>query len=376
MQGQIIVAEMSGGLNIFYNETIGKRLARLREQIKLKEIDGVFITKRENYMYLSGFTGTYAYLIVTMEEAILLTDFRYTEQASKQAPLFNIVQYQGSLLIALNEIIQSRNILKLGFEDIHMTFDRYSEYSIKLNLKDFLPLGGMIESLRIIKDTQEIEIINKAVEISDKAFEHILGYIKPNVTELDISTELEYFMKKLGAKGESFEIIVASGERSSMPHGVASSKKIQSGDVITMDYGCIYDNYCSDMTRTVFLGEPDKEMKKIYNIVLKAQFEALQSCKAGLTGKEIDYVARDIIDKSGFGKNFGHGLGHGVGIEVHEEPRLSLSGNTKMEDGMVVTVEPGIYVPGLGGVRIEDMLVISADVPTVLTKSTKEMIVI
>ncbi|MCX7923274.1 MAG: Xaa-Pro peptidase family protein [Clostridia bacterium] len=355
---------------------VEKRLKKLREKLAEKGIDAALITKRENYVYFSGFTGTSAFLIISQNDAVIITDFRYAEQAKQQAGLYEVEQYHGSLIAALNDVIKKKGINKLGFEEGYLTYEKYSEYKKKLNVSEFSPLGGVLETLRMVKDQDEIEIIKKAVEIADNAFSHIINFIKPGVREIEVAAEIEYFMKRQGAKGASFETIVASGERASMPHGVASEKVINQGDVITLDYGAIYKEYCSDMTRTVFLGDPQPEIKKIYSIVLEAQQKALEGAAAGLTGKEIDFIARDIISKRGYEKNFGHGLGHGVGIEIHEEPRLSMAGSIKMENGMVVTVEPGIYVPGLGGVRIEDMIVINDDKPQILTQSTKDLIVI
>ena len=358
------------------NAQIEKRLKALRQKLKDKGMDGALITKRENYIYLSGFTGTFAYLVITQDDAILITDFRYGEQATAQAPLYEVVEYKGSVLVTLSETIRSKEIKSLGFEDNFITYKRYDEISSKINIKKLLPLSDMVEILRMIKDEDELSIIRKAVEMADNAFSHVLKYIKPGVKEIEVAAELEYYMKKQGAKGPSFDTIAASGIRSSLPHGVATDKTIEMGDALTLDFGCIYNDYCSDMTRTVFVGEPQEELKKIYDIVLKAQLTSLEGAKRGCTGKEIDLIARDIISQNGYEKNFGHGLGHGVGIDVHEEPRLSPQGSIKMDNGMVVTVEPGIYVNGLGGVRIEDMIVINDDKPMVLTSSTKEMIIL
>lgn len=355
---------------------MNSRLVKLREKLKQKDIDAALITKKENYIYLSGFTGSAAQLIITQDDAILVTDFRYIEQAEKQAKEFKVIQYRESSIKAVNDILVNKSVKKLGFEDSFITYFIYSEFKSKLSVKDLVPLEGLVENIRITKDLYEIEIIKKAVQIADSAFMHILGYIRPGIMETEIAAELEYFMKRNGAKGASFETIVASGERASMPHGVASDKKLENGDVITLDFGAIYNDYCSDMTRTVFLGKPSIDMKKLYDIVLEAQIKALEGAKTGLTGKEIDSIARNIISNNGYGKNFGHGLGHGVGLEIHEEPRLSPSGSVRMEAGMVVTVEPGIYLQGQGGVRIEDMIVIGADGPQILTKSAKEIIVI
>ncbi|MCX7747489.1 MAG: Xaa-Pro peptidase family protein [Clostridia bacterium] len=353
-----------------------RRILKFREKLKEKGIDAALVSKRENYIYLSGFTGTAAVLIISQSSAVLITDFRYMEQAKSQAPAFKIIQHEGSLMLSINEVLRDLGVKRLGFEESYVTFEKYSEYKSKLVSNEILPLNGLVENIRLVKEPEEIEIIKQAVKIADDAFSHILKVIRPDVREIEIAAEIEYFMKKSGATGASFETIVASGERASLPHGVASEKKIVSGDVITLDFGAVYQNYCSDMTRTVFLGNPDEEMRKIYHIVLEARQKAAEGARKGLTGREIDSVARGIITKEGYEKNFGHGLGHGVGLEVHEEPRLSPSGNIVMQNGMVVTVEPGIYINNIGGVRIEDMVVIEDHKPQVLTSSTKELIII
>ena len=308
--------------------------------------------------------------------ADLITDFRYIEQATKQAPLFNIIKYKGNVAIEINNALKRNNVEKLGFESIDLTYDKYEDYSSKFEVKELIPLKNIIESIRMIKDSEELQFIKKAVEIADGAFLNVLPLIKPGILETEVSAEIEYFMKKQGAQGSSFQTIVASGARSAMPHGVASNKEIKNGDVIIMDYGAIYQGYCSDITRTIFLGKPDEKMTKIYDIVLRAQKEALNGAHKGLKGREIDSIAREIINNSGYEKNFGHGLGHGVGLEIHEEPRFAPSDDNTMENGMVVTVEPGIYVEGYGGVRIEDMIVIKDDQPEILTRATKELIVL
>jgi Xaa-Pro aminopeptidase len=241
---------------------------------------------------------------------------------------------------------------------------------------ELVPLGKDMDALREIKETDEIEKIKNAVRLADLAFAHVLPYIKEGVKELEIAAEIEYFIKKKGARGTSFETIVASGWRSALPHGVASDKKIQKGDPIVLDFGAFLDDYCSDMTRTVFLGEPVQEMKTIYNIVKEAQMNAAKGIIKGLVVKEGDALARRMIENNGYGDQFGHGLGHGVGLEIHEGPTLSYRGNTVLENGMVVTVEPGIYVPNLGGVRIEDIVVIQDQTPQILTSSTKEMVIL
>jgi Xaa-Pro aminopeptidase len=355
---------------------IERRLKELRSKLAQKGLDGVLVTKRENYIYLSNFTGTFANLLITKEKAILVTDFRYVEQARSEAPSYEIVQYQGNISVTLNDLLTSYKVKNLGFEEDYMTYKTYSDFGKKFSDIKLSPLGGAIDHLRFIKDQDEIEVIKEAVRIADEAFSHVLKYIKPGVTETEIASEIEHYLKKQGARGSSFDTIVASGVRSSLPHGVASSKAIEMGDAVTMDFGAIYKEYCSDMTRTVFVGQPKDELKKIYDIVLNAQMAGINGAVKGLSGMEIDGIARTIISDAGYGDNFGHSLGHGVGLEIHEEPRLSTQSTVKMLNGMVVTVEPGIYVSGLGGVRIEDMIVINEDKPIVLTKSTKDMIIL
>lgn len=358
------------------NNQITRRLKELRSKLSQKGIDAALITKRENYIYLSNFTGTFANLLITQDKAILVTDFRYAEQAKEQAQVFEIVQYQGNLNVTLKDLLTTNGVGTLGFEEEYLTYKAYEDLEKKLNVERLLPLEGAIEALRLIKDSGEIEVIKEAVRVADGAFSHVLKYIKPGVTETEVAAEIEHFLKKNGARGPSFDTIVASGWRSSMPHGVASNKVIELGDAVTLDFGAICNEYCSDMTRTVFVGQPKEELKKIYNIVLEAQKAGVSGAVSGLTGKEIDAISRKIISDAGFGENFGHSLGHGVGIEIHEEPRLSPQSTVKVRNGMVVTVEPGIYVSGLGGVRIEDMIVINDDTPMVLTSSTKDMIIL
>jgi Xaa-Pro aminopeptidase len=355
---------------------LSNRLSTFRNKMKDLKIDGVLITKRENYMYLSGFSGTSANLLITEKKAYLLTDFRYIEQSAKQAPLFEIVQHKPEIVDTIAELVNSEGFKNLGFEDQSTSFASYKTIQGKLNGVELKGIGNVVDGMRSIKDVQEIEAINKAVEIADGAFTHVLSVIKPGITELEIAAELEYKMKKLGASGASFETIVASGIRSSMPHGIASEKRVELGDPITMDFGAMYGHYCSDITRTVFLGKPDKRMLEIYNIVLEAQLTSERGAKRGLTGKAVDKIARDIIYSNGYEGKFGHGLGHGVGLEIHESPRLSMGGDNILENNMAVTIEPGIYVEGLGGVRIEDTIIIRDDNPLVLTKSSKDLIIL
>lgn len=352
------------------------RLSKLRTIITNLQIDALLIHKPENRFYFSGFSGSAGVLIVTPKEAILVTDFRYVEQARSQATDFKIIDQKAPIFEELKSLIKSLKISKLGIEDEYLTFAQVEEFKKKLDQEELVPLKEALLTLRRVKEKKEIEFLTRAVEISDQAFIHILNYLKPGVMEKEIALELEFFMRRQGASKVAFDIIVASGNRSSLPHGVASDKKIAIGDLVTMDFGAVFNGYHSDITRTVAIGKINDKQKTIYNIVLEAQLAAAKTIKAGLPTKEVDAVARDIITNRGYGDFFGHGLGHGVGLEIHEKPGLSPRDNSILEAGMAVTVEPGIYLPNWGGVRIEDTVVVTENGCNTLTNSTKELLIL
>ncbi|AZR73559.1 Xaa-Pro dipeptidase [Anoxybacter fermentans] len=352
-----------------------QRVERLKKLFTAKGLDGVLITKAENRRYITGFTGSAGVGIITEDRNILVTDFRYLEQAAEQAPDFEIVDGTMDIVVKVQEVVNELKIKKLGFESQGMTFFDYQQYINQIgDIAELVPLDGLVEELRLIKDEEEIEMIKKAAEIADAAFEHIQSFIKPGVTEVEVALELEYFMKKMGSQKNAFDFIIASGPRSSLPHGVASDRVIQSGEFLKMDFGAVYNGYHSDITRTVVVGEPNEKMIEIYNIVKEAQQSVLDQIKAGMTTKEADAIARNIIAEAGYGSNFGHGLGHGIGLEIHEGPRVSFKEEVILKENMVITVEPGIYIPQWGGVRIEDDVVITKDGCRVLTSATKELI--
>lgn len=353
---------------------IEKRIEKVFERDD--KIEAVFISKKENVRYLSNFKGDDSFLLLTKDKGkYLLTDFRYLEQAQEEAIEFEIIDYKGKLYETILDILSQHNIHSLCFEGYHLTFSIFSDMKEKI-AKNLYPLSFSIDEIRAVKDEEEIEVIKKAVEIADRAFEHILKFIKPGVSENEIVAELNYFILKAGAKGFSFEPIVASGKRSSLPHGTATAKKIEHGDVVTIDFGCNFDGYMSDMTRTIFVGKPDNIMLRIYNIVKEAQQKAEEFIKEGVKCSEIDKIARDYIGSFGYIEKFGHSLGHGVGLEIHELPRLSPKSEAILKENMVVTVEPGIYLEGFGGVRIEDLVVVKRDGCKILTDSTKEIIIL
>jgi Xaa-Pro aminopeptidase len=265
---------------------------------------------------------------------------------------------------------------KIGFEKDHLSVSEFEELEKAIGKKRLLPVQHLVENLRAVKDAEEIALLSKAIEISDSVFKKILGILKPGVSELDISAEISYLHKKLGAEGDAFEVIAASGERGALPHGRASEKKIASDEFVTLDFGCVYRGYHSDMTRTVVVGKPSEEMKKVYQIVLEAQRKAADSVKEKISAKKVDSIARNVIASHGYGKYFGHSLGHGVGLEIHEQLRLSQTSKNILQSGNTVTIEPGIYLPRKFGVRIEDIIVVRNNGAETLTLSPKELIVL
>ena len=352
------------------------RVQKLRELMKAKEIDGFLVTSPYNLRYLTNFTGTTGLAVITLEKAFFVTDFRYTEQAASQAQGFEIVKNAGPIFDEVATLCETENINALAFEESFVSFAEYSVLEEIIEESALVPVSGMIESLREVKDEAEVAIIKKACEIADNAFAHILTKIKPGMTEIEVANELDFFMRSQGATGVSFDTIVASGVRSAMPHGVASSKVIEQGDLITIDFGCYYEGYVSDMTRTFAIGDPGEKLKEIYHIVLDAQLKVLEAAKAGMTGVELDAVARDHITACGYGEAFGHSTGHGIGLEIHEGPNVSFRAEKAFVSGNVITNEPGIYLPGIGGVRIEDDMLVTETGIEVLTHSPKELIIL
>jgi Xaa-Pro aminopeptidase len=350
------------------------RVAALRGLLIDNKLDGVIVYSSENRRYLSGFTGSTGFVVIGKVNMDFVTDFRYKEQAEIQCKGYNVVIHNNNLMRKLVEAINSAGIKRLGIEEDFMTVGFFEEIKMALPGVKMLPAGNIFSKLRLRKDETEIENIRKAAAIADSGFKHLLSFIKPGMSEIEVASELEYYMKKKGASGISFDTIAASGVRSSLPHGIASEKIIERDEFLTLDFGCVYNGYCSDMTRTVFIGKASEKHRKIYEVVLKAQTEALKAIKPGVTGKYADKVARDIISNEGYGEYFGHGLGHGVGLAVHEDPKLSILGENILEAGMIVTDEPGIYIPGFGGVRIEDLVLITENGAEPLSKSPKELI--
>lgn len=351
------------------------RVNKLRGVLQDNGLDALLVTSDINRRYLTGFTGSSGYVLLTMDNRYFLTDFRYMEQAAEQAAGWTVVQHGPKFIETVQELLPKGNV-RVGFEQDHVTFSAHAAYAEALKPAELVPVSGAVEDLRKFKSEEELKTMRRAGDLADATFRHILNVIKPGMTEQDVNLEMEFYMRSHGAAGSSFDTIVASGERSALPHGVASSRVIQGNEFVTFDFGALLDGYCSDLTRTIALGQPNPKLKEIYDIVLEAQLYSLENIKPGMTGRECDALARDIITRYGYGEYFGHSLGHGLGMEVHEQPRVSKLSDDVMQPGMVITVEPGIYLPGIGGVRIEDDVVITESGISLLTHSSKEYTVL
>ncbi len=346
-------------------------------QSELKENQAILISSPENRRYLTGFPSSDGYLLVTKNEAVFFIDSRYIEAAQKKITECTEIVLLTSFSAQLKEYAEKFGIKTVFTESEKLSVSEFNRF------REILPCECIadkadkaVNSLRRIKNAEEKEKILAAQVIAEKAFDYVLGFIKEGVTEREIALTLDFFMLKNGAEGISFETIAVSGKNSSMPHGVPGDKKIKKGDFITMDFGAVVDGYHSDMTRTVAVGDVSSKQAEIYETVLKAQLCSLESLKAGASCKDADAAARDIIRAAGYGDCFGHGTGHGVGIEIHEAPRLSPKSIQTLQIGDVVTVEPGIYLPGEFGVRIEDMAYITANGCENLTKTPKSLIIL
>jgi len=344
--------------------------------LKETQIDALLISDGYNVRYISGFSGATGYLYISSARQVIMTDSRYTMQARQESKEFEVVESSADKSYAkmINDYLKTDKARCVGFEDQHFIYADLMTIKNGCDIPKWIPLGDTINRLRVIKTPEEIEKLAMAESIGDQAFTYILDILKPGITELEVAARLECFMKLHGAEGLSFDTIVASGRHSAMPHAAPSRKKLEYGDFVTMDYGCLYEGYCSDMTRTVVIGKAGEKQKKIYGVVLEAQLRALDGIIAGKTGQEIDAIARRIIEQAGYGAYFGHGLGHSVGLYIHEEPRLSPVSTVTLQENMIETVEPGIYVPDFGGVRIEDMVAVTQDGCRNLTNSPKHLI--
>jgi Xaa-Pro aminopeptidase len=354
---------------------VRNKLPLLEDAMRAVGCDALLITDIENVRYLTGFTGSSGSLLATRGGGTFFTDSRYTEQAGREVRGVEVREYKKRFPELASAIIEER-FKRVGFEDSDLTCQGYRELKRGLKGVRLVPLKDKLSPLRSRKSKDEIVLISKAVEIASSAFESLLPSIRPGAREDDLAVELECLMRKGGAEGLSFDVIVASGSRSAMPHGKASRKTIRSGDPVVIDFGARYRGYHSDETVTVFIGKVSDRHRKVYDTVKGAHDRAIDTVRPGVRLSDIDRAARDFIEKEGFGKYFGHGTGHGVGLNVHEWPTISKDSKGVAEEGMVFTIEPGIYIPKAGGVRIEDMVVVTKGGCRVLTRIPKELTII
>ena len=351
------------------------RIEKLRESLEENNIDAALITSVENVRYYSGFTGDSSQLLITGSELFLFTDFRYTEHAQKET-CFEVVETKGQERVeAIFRYASKSNAVKIGADLANVRYPEFKSYLEFIKEEDIVDVSQILASQRLVKDEDELCVIRKGAEYNDLLFEYLCSIIKQGMSEKEIKAEIIYFMLKNGAE-VAFDPVVASGENSSLPHAVPTDRTFLPGDFITMDYGFKFDGYCSDFTRTVAICEVDKEQQKVYDIVKEAAERAFPLLGPGADCARVDAAARDYISLSGFGQYFGHGLGHGVGMDIHEAPTLNGQSKDVLQPGMTVTVEPGIYIAGKYGVRIEDLCVITKDGFENLTAAPRELIIL
>lgn len=353
-----------------------ERCINLMAELTRDNIDSALVTSPLNRRYFSGFTGSNAVLIISAEKRVLLTDFRYTIQANNQCKgVFEVRQVsRGITAEEIASVLREFGAARCAFEDAALTVAEFESYrSLPVEL---IPKSAAIDSCRLKKSSEEVELIQKAQNVADSAFAELLKLIKRGMTEKDVRNELDYLLRKHGADENSFDTIVGSGPNGALCHAYPGERKLQDGDLVVIDFGAKVNGYCSDMTRTIAIGTPCDELKKIYNIVLEAQLKCLEQLKPGMAASALDAVARDYITEHGYGECFGHSLGHGFGLDIHESPYASTRSNDTLEPGITITVEPGIYIEGLGGVRIEDCCVLTEDGFINLCSTTKELIIL
>ena len=343
----------------------------------LKDFEAILLISPTNRRYATGFPSTEGTVLITRNSAHFFVDARYIEAARNaiKGAEVELVTNKYDWYAQVNAVLEAEKITKLAFEDGYVNCAEFSRMSGKLNA-ELVPEDGLMSSLRAVKQQPEVEALIAAQRLAEKALDKVLGVIKPGMTEKDVAAELVYNMLKLGAENVSFEPIVVTGEKSSMPHGVPGDKVIKKGDFLTMDFGCILGGYCSDMTRTVAIGKPTKEMRKVYDIVLEAQLAGIAAARAGVTGREVDKAARDVIDAAGYGEYFGHSFGHSLGLDIHEPPNAMPTNNDPFPAGAVISAEPGIYIPGKFGVRIEDVIVLREGGCEDITKAPKDLLIL
>lgn len=353
-------------------------IAKIQEKLAARGLDGLLISNEKNQRYASGFAFTDGAVLVGLERAWLITDPRYIEAAEKAAgDVLTVQLYDRQLPLKelLRRDIKEAGMENLAAEDEKLSHRDFLDYQKALGL-ELRPCGGLLSELRASKSREELEYMRQAQAIAELALEDVLHIIRPGMTERQVMAELVYSMLRHGSQGNSFDPIVVTGAKTSMPHGVPGDEVIQAGDFVTMDFGCIKGGYCSDMTRTVAVGHATEEMKRVYDIVLKAQLAGIAAARAGIPGRDIDAAARKVISEAGYGEYFGHGFGHSLGLDIHESPSANPSGLAPMPVGAVCSAEPGIYLPGRFGVRIEDVMVLEEGGCRLLTRAKKKLTIL
>jgi Xaa-Pro aminopeptidase len=345
------------------------RLARLRERLPEAGIEALVVSAASNVFYLSGFTGSAGALLVTAERAALFSDFRYRLQSREQAPDWEFTEVPRRLLARVGEEAKAAGLTRLGYDPAHLTCDGKDQLAAGAEGVELVAARGLVEELRAVKSEEEIECIRAAAGLADEALSRIAALLRPGARERDIALGGEFLMRRAGSQVLPFDLIVASGPRSALPHAETTARELQRGDLVVIDIGARVDGYCSDMTRTFAVDEASEQARAIYGLVRRAQRASAAALQAGAVCGGVDRIARSLIEEAGYGELFGHGLGHGVGVEVHEAPRLAKDEQTALAAGNVVTVEPGIYVAGMGGVRLEDLMLVRETDAETLTGS-------
>lgn len=351
---------------------MNNRLRKLRALMAERELDALLVSKAENIYYLSGFSGSSAALVITQNDSIIISDFRYRLQIAEEAPDWVLVEATNSLVVACCDLLNKLAVKCIGFESAVMCFQEYGQISENLaGTQQFSPCSGIIEELRLVKENGELQAIRHAVQITDEACAHAMSLARPGVTEKELALAAEWRMRQLGAERVAFDIIVATGERGALPHAQPSERTLAAGDLVVMDMGAMVDHYCADMTRTFAVAHADERAQEIYRICARAQMAGVNGIHAGMAGNDADALVRKVIDDAGYADCFGYGTGHGVGLEIHEAPRASISYTQVIPAGATLTIEPGIYLPGFGGVRIEDLVVVHEQGTEILTGAPK-----
>lgn len=351
------------------------RLMRLRSAIDEHRIDAMLVCQPDNRRYLSGFTGSAGWLVISPDRAILASDFRYFEQVEREAPGFELAKIDTKLVDLLPELLADLGVKHLGFESQHVPVHDLQAWSSAAEEVEWVPVKNAVEKLRVVKDEDEVESLRRSAALTDAAFAYFLGVLKPGTTEREAAWEIEAYMRTHGASKVAFDLIVAAGPNGALPHARPGDRVIQAGEPLVVDIGCVVDGYCSDMTRTISLGTPNSRYLEVWEIVFKAQEAAATQVRPGMSGVEADALAREPIAEAGYAELFGHGTGHGVGLAVHEDPRASRLSEDTLEAGMALTIEPGIYVPGEFGVRIEDLVIIREKGAEILSGAPKTPVI-